>query len=445
MRSNNGNTNSARYVKSHNANYMTKSNTSILNMAGLKDFLKNSIVSTKDAVSGWYDFRRRISAELNKSGIKVAVNSTKTYCDVILNLLYKADLASELVRKCNGLVIRVYLDRSQPRVLITPMPVCQGRFSAWNIESKLRNNEYDIFELEDGTSLNLYYDYDANAWNWASKNSVNILSMVWRGVKYSDVIADVLESSGLDVSDLDKRFTYSIGFKHPAHHCFQQPAIWSPGSNHAWVIDSWILGVQNEWGSSLALLNSCGLRKQKLISVVPSKDKTIYLSLVNQCQGALGNYLENGTVLFGYILREKNGTNNAFSSCLMNSDLYSTIKDCVYDIEDKESRKYFRSMDYMFLRAWLDDYRTSVFFALFPQFVPAKTAMDNKIEKIALVITGEEIELTESEITLVEELKPRIECVYNTQSAKIVTDLLKSPLYINVYFDSLAIDLTKLG
>lgn len=444
MRGNNGNNNLNRYTKSHNSDYLTKGNTPILNLATLKEFLKNSIVSAKDAASGWYDFRRRISAELNKSGIKVAVSATETHCDVILNLLYKADLTSELARKCNGLVIRVYLDRSQPRVLIMPMPVCQGRFSAWNIESKLRNNEYDIFELEDGTSLNLYFDYDARAWNWASKNSVNILSMTWRGVKYSDVIADVLEASGLDVESLDKKYTYSIGFKHPAHHCFQQPAVWSPNSNHSWVIDSWISGVQNEWGSSSALLNSCGIRKQKLFSIAASKEKTIYLSLVNQCQGALGNYLDNGTVLFGYILREKNSTNSAFSSCLMCSDLYSTIKDCVYDIEDKESRRYFRSMDYMFLRAWLDDYRTSVFFALFPQFLPAKAVMDEKIEKIALAITGKEVKMTESEMTLVEELKPRIACVYGAQSAKIVKDLLKSPLYINVYFDNLSIDLTKL-
>ncbi len=306
----------------------------------------------------------------------------------------------KLARQSNGLVYQIY--KSQPqskcccRLLAIPSDDFNNKFSKTDIEHLLKNNEYNIYNLNDGTTISIYYDPSQGVWLFASKNSCNFGDLTWRGYKCSDIIRDTLKQYNFSFDKLDKNCCYSIGFKHPAFHQFRQPGVWtwnseasssSSSSSSAsmtseWIKKAWFISGYNlEAHRPLTQqeISVLQIPEQKILPLMTLKgSKSIFSDIVAQCGCANRNFVKTGKAFLGYILRAKDETEaSEFTNIKFESSLYVDIKMCIYNkynsrdkILRQKTKETFKHLENVVLEAYLNFYKRIMFVKLFPQFAP---------------------------------------------------------------------------
>jgi len=182
-----------------------------------------------------------------------------------------ADFAIPLVRQCNGVIIVVEeLETGLNSKIITlSSNEFNPKFNQTKLADHISIGEYKIYEIQDGTTINLYYDenyissetltkldsnqlktfytYKKGDWIYSTKNSFDVKKMIWRGFEYGQVINDVLkEYPEFTLEKLSKDKSYSLGFKHPAFHPFGQPAEWNiniqdNNTKKEWIKTAWFI------------------------------------------------------------------------------------------------------------------------------------------------------------------------------------------------------------
>jgi hypothetical protein len=309
----------------------------------------------------------KFNLDQSESGIYLTLNTDRN----------NAKFNIPLVRQCNGTLWKI-TKTSKVELLIVSSREFNNRYATADVEQFIKDDMYNILPLEDGTTINIYWD---DEWLFATKNSRNCSQIEWRGYKYETVIKECLDLyPDFSLDNLDKSCVYTIGFHHTYFHPFED-------SKRVWLIQ-----IYDKINHCIDHEKWIGIPRQSPVSV-DLNSKTVLADLTSACENALQTHLTNGMnkshVLMGYILRSKDeNRTGTFSDLLIESNLFQTIKHCIYDlpfIKNKAVRSQvkgkFKNFNYVLVNVWLDFTKEPVFFKIFPQYANYRDRFNSIVEK----------------------------------------------------------------
>lgn len=279
----------------------------------------------------------------------------------------------------------------QLNILVYPVPYIPNIFKTNDIISKLIANEYDVYEIEDGTTCNIYYDknyihindgkYISGKWMFSTRKSYDIEKFEFMGEKYSKIFSDILSIYNFNFDNLVIGNTYTIGFKHPAHHPFGQPIEWNPkAENVKWIMKAWLICIHDCNGNIVD--DDIGIPRQ-----MPIDNKLTFKQMQDRCRLALRDYnIGTRTSFYGYILRSRNPEFSRVGHICMDSRLFTELRQNIYNLERrmiKYSNINFKRKENVILTACLNYEKRKIFFLLFPQFQKYKIMVDEILRGIA--------------------------------------------------------------
>lgn len=398
----------------------------------------------------------------------------------------KADYSIPLCRQCNGIIIQFYElrnveeSRVKCRILNISSPDFNPERATNLINAHIENNLFEVYEANDGTTLNMYYDplactsYDLSEsnenckeigrWVFSTKRGLDVEKIVWRGTPYEDVLNDLFKIHNFDVSKLDKNKCYSVGFKHPAYHPFEQPWDWNSGiadaNESSWIKRMWFIQSVNLTTNEISFEDDIGLPFQKKIDILKFGTQKYMQRLTKNSNEALEKYIlalkeqKPRTALFGYILRSKDPSKTReHSDIFIESTLMKAIRNNIYNmpyIKNKEERekkaKLFQDLKYIILESYLDFRRRIQFLQLFPQFKyqyeQFSTLVDGTVNNIYTAIIKESKEnkdVTNSERLLTEFFIPIVKekiSIDNDKTSKSAVQNKPKPIKFGEFFPS---------
>lgn len=303
----------------------------------------------------------------------------------------KANFSTQLVRECNGAIIIVEQMESglRCRLLTRPAQDCNPKVSNITlVNNSIRNGLYDIYRIDDGTTVNIsYLQRDATTpgtWVFSTKGGIDVEKLEWRDRLYGEIIGEVLTCyQGFSFDKLNPSRTYTIGFRHPAFHPFG-------GSNeiHAWFIQS--ADVRT---GVVSTTDAIGLPTQERARIT-SQGSKYWQAMNERCKVALDEYVTamqspNGdkTIrpFFGFILRSKDRERTKqYSDILIESSLMNEIRKAIYQapfISNKtvlaEYKNNFKNQKFVQIDSYLDTKKRQLYELLFPQWVPLYHQFDD--------------------------------------------------------------------
>lgn len=297
-------------------------------------------------------------------GIKTSYDNNR----MIFSTLHtqKNQLSSTYAQECNGLILS--MDDWHP-LMVPPRSL---KFNINNDVSNtfLHQGLYHIYKVSDGTCFNMYYYQDRWVISTAKGYDMNTVSWDANGPTYQELITECLSKYNLTwdtfTSVLNKQRCYSFGFKHPNFHRFYEKE--GLPIYRVWFIQSVDLDPQSNqylWSNDTSPIECIPPQEAYLSQVSNLKD------LYKQCGDALDNYLNNGTVLYGFILRSVNFEITKFDSDLfIESSLMREIRKTWYENKmiDECHRFKWNKEHAIILNAYLSDNLYEIFSQLFPQY-----------------------------------------------------------------------------
>lgn len=273
-----------------------------------------------------------------------------------------------LFNECNGLII----DAINLKILVLPPQSFRSNVDTAIVSDYLSKDLYDIFLIEDGTTINLYYWEPTSSWCIATARSYDSTNSKWGQITYSEIIKELLLNNNIPDIDfyntLDKNTSYTFGIKHASMHPFREGL--ADPINKLWFIQSCKDNV-----ISYELLNDTLNIKHQ-----PKLDKTALLHnqefttkyMFGTLKHSLANFIQSGYVLYGYILRSKDtnktGTHN---SILLESSLLQQIRKLYYhsSFNNISVEKNYNRENFTVIYAYLDVNTHTTFIKLFPQYL----------------------------------------------------------------------------
>lgn len=397
------------------------------------------------------DFQEgRIEPHVVLDGISKSSDIVPGFKMILSTFRNTANYAIPVVRRCNGVIIHVgeYIDSesSKKSVKCKVMAMSSNDFTTKvdkrRIADHLNEGLYDLYMVNDGTTLNIYYDenylhytieenpddlddvkkvYHKGRWMYATKNAVDAKDMPWRGYTYHEVLEDVLKKyPEFSLDKLDKKKSYTIGFTHPAYHPFNQPAEWRTGSTgstdntatfhkEAWFIQS----TNVESGESLHD-EDIGLPLQKKHDIKEfitddSDPGACLQNILNRAHNSMEeftrgvrmniiseNYKPPPTFLGIFLRSRDENITKQFSDVLIESSLWVAIRQAIYqkpytpNKELREKQEYnFKNFTYVILDAYLNIHKNKEFITLFPQFRHYYDKLDEATNTVSEMIFQE--------------------------------------------------------
>jgi hypothetical protein len=342
------------------------------------------------------------------SGALATENTTKRLRFMLSTNRYKADFSYPLVSQANGIIFELSGGAPIKCILLALPSHDFNPNPKYNEASEsFSRNMYTVYHIRDGTTFNLYWDAFTNKWTMSTKNAVDISTLVWRGYTYDFIVSDVLaQYTDFSFDKLDKRITYVIGMKHPAHHPFKQPkefTLINAASGVSYIKEAWLIQM-NSLDSLESIDNvNIGIPIQQPVSGICN-----FYDLIRTNEVVLTDFLDNNSrlqensVLYGFILRANNQqgkwkTNNPMRcDYILESTLWHAIRHMIYQmpftpnraIREKQEQN-FKNMDYVIFDKFMNPEKREFFQHLFPQFNDKITAWNAHIEEAINIINIE--------------------------------------------------------
>lgn len=293
----------------------------------------------------------------------------------------KANFNTPLVRECNGAVLMIEEVQDQyPRCRVLTRPVHDCNPNVHNpslINNSIRNGLYDIFRIDDGTTVNISYvqrsPTQKGSWVFSSKNALDLANVEWRNRLYNEILDEVFKKyPGFSLDKLNPMRTYTIGFRHPAYHPFG-----GTSDARAWFIQS--ADVQS---GDIFTSEPIGIPTQERARI-NVQGGLFWQSMQESANEALDDYVhsvQNGAPVrpcFGYILRSKDRERTkGYSDILIESSLMNEIRKAIYQapyIPNKntlaEFKQNFKQTSFVQIESYLDAKKRSLYEILFPTWV----------------------------------------------------------------------------
>jgi hypothetical protein len=299
------------------------------------------------------------------TGSKQNINTTNTY-----------DINDKITLQANGLIY----DTATWDILCVPSELLTFNYKNNKVIDNMDN--YDIYEIQDGTTINLYYF--AGKWTISSANGYEINDFKWFGNKTFETIFNELLTKlypKFSFDSLDKNNCYTFGFRTNEYH----PLLTDP--NNIWLICEYDLKT----GQQCNTTNLMGIKAQEPITF-KDNGKKLFNILCNNNDGALSKYVKDpkkDNIHYGYILRHKNGTEfKLVPNIIMESSLFKMIRSSVYNFPKNTKTLNITAenrMNFICLRSYLDNMsndRKKCFIKLFPQYTDNYKKYDEFIDKL---------------------------------------------------------------
>ena len=372
-------------------------------------------------------YKKGIMSSYSDDGRMILYNSKTTrFNDTAVN---------ELWVETNGLVI----DTINLSVLVTPPLTLRTNVDVQTINSHLSNNLYYILLVEDGTVINLYYWPALNSWRISTSRGYDMTECKWSSVTYKDIIKEILELNNINEQEfydsLNKSSCYTFGFKHNSMHKFLEGG--EVPINHLWFIQSVSEGVVNYE------FDQFDIKPQKKYAQVDSTK-----ILFKEINASFQNFIDNKTVLYGFILRSRDTKITGINSnILFESSLLQRIRQLYYHSHFNETaqQKNYDRETYIIIHSYLSNNINRLFIELFPQYKSHFEKLDviteniikgiNNIVNTGKVVSNETIldrsvEIIYNSITNRCELTPR-----NRQNSRIISTYLINPMFSHAYYN----------
>lgn len=331
----------------------------------------------------------------------------------------RLDFNNPIVQKCGGII----MEFGTWKILAMPPYPANPRVKLSVIDS----SEYVTRLIKDGTTITLYYYQDT--WHIATVNGITVGSLVWLGKKtYQEVFNECMaEYPEFSLDKLKKDHSYTIGLRHPEYHPFRS-------SKEAWFIQSY-----DTTNNKVSYISDIGIPEQTIVEMTMA-------NILKSAQNADSEFLENGNVNFGYVMRHKTNPMGRSSNIIIESSMMKWLKLFVYN--DKEGRLNAKSTDYVgaqnrlkyvALKAYLDIKHARMFIHLFPQYQPIFDKVTEFISSLASAIKSNKIgaykPVSDHVVPYIMEHNH-----INTKSKvkeSILKEFLRNPVFTDTYYNYL--------
>ena len=222
----------------------------------------------------------------------------------------------KITYECNGLILQA----PDWKVLCASTPTPKTNVKNSVVSDGLQKNIYKLYEITDGTVINLYYWN--SEWKISSARGIDMTDVelpTADNKTYKELLTDILTNmkyktyqAFTDILDNNKSYTFII--KHPILHKFRPELLLKFVHSYDKKIYKYIYDEDQ-------FIHI----KQKEIQQIPLKN--IYKNL----KSAFDDYVNNKNVLYGYILisNYKNATNHSY--IVLESNLLRFIRQSLYD------------------------------------------------------------------------------------------------------------------
>lgn len=300
-------------------------------------------------------------------------NGSTIHKRVILSSDKNSDSKTRLHYECNGAVF----DSETWECIAVPPKSFISKFNRRAVDSQLCVQNYDIYQVNDGTIVTLYY-YDGS-WAMSSSNGYDVSNLKWMGDKcYAEIVYELLSSNEefaekvgvslvngkINFEKLDQDTCYTIGFRHHDFHPMKSDpqGIWNIQAVKFGTYAKGLPYVPYQYSYTYEEL--FGLTSPTLEALERSLDNSLETSSsFSQTDG-----VRKCGYSYGYILRSKNVT---FPDIIIESPLLKLVRKLVYKKPNEQVQSELTSetrSEYNAMKAFLNESRD--FLKLFPQFEP---------------------------------------------------------------------------
>lgn len=394
----------------------------------------------------------KLREDFSAYGIKVSYSPDEKNRMVIFSATKQYRQSGEFdsyVSECNGLLLKA----GSWEPLVIPPRTFKSNVKVDIVNAGLARDEYDIFEAQDGTMVNLYY-FDEK-WCMSTVKGFNVTFLKWNDKIYNQAFKEVLLSKDVDVekfyNSLDKTRCYTMCFSHPDFHPF-----WHGKSREEFMNMTFIQSVDLKT-SEVSWKNP--FDSAKILDQSKGKKFNNVREIFKELPRSLKKYINTGETCFGYILRFKSSVkitpeNVIYSHIFLESRLLQTIRQFVYNghynINARE--KNFDRQSLVLVNAFLNKKIHSSFLQLFPQYKDQFDKLEaisiKLIKKIIDMSTPSTTESKEADNTTnsVDKLTSSAEFLLNAftkvytlnikarDSTRIISSFILDPVFIDIFY-----------
>ena len=332
-------------------------------------------------------------------------------------------------KEANGLI----LEAPGWKVLLSPINFPKNNIDSKIANSLLNSNAYDIYYLEDGTVIGLYYWAHINKWVISTARGIDVSDVIFNTKSYKTILDECIEKNGSNAieffNNLDKNLCYSFGFKHPDMHPFKE-------GREDFVYKLWFI-------QSCDIDNNFEVNRVSPWEAIPNQKKVNFTvntvgQLFNDLTRSYDDFKNSiggePIVNYGFILvaNKKLEKNIDYSTLLLESKLLNCIRNLWYDasyLKFSKSRSYNKE-DVILLNSFIDKTRIHVFNVLFPQY---KNEQDEIMAIEQKIVDKVHNKLTNLDTNTI----PEIQSTANTDNIDDIIDILcqqvKSKVTISQY------------
>jgi hypothetical protein len=389
---------------------------------------------------------------------------------------------SKLQLECNGLVFNT----STMKPLVIPPLTYKSNLNIPIVNMYINQDLYDIYHLNDGTNINLYYytnheskaetnmetntesnteskaetnmdtnvdnntenksetnpenkaetNMDTNTeskvdgrWVISTNKSFDITHKKWGPLTYNEIMIDILKDNhDIFYNLLDKTKCYTFGIKHSSIHPFND------GLNKIWFVCSTNI---NSGNVDHTFENNINIKPQRKLK----KSIKLVNELFPLLKHAYDNYLNNEQVSYGFLLVSKNtDITNEYSNILLESTLLQKIRTVFYHNKFKNLIKVnnYDRIDYIIIYNYLDYNNYNSFIRLFPQFITHFIQLNNIMEfLIKNIINYDDLPKNHEHFNHIEILYKSLKSkfTFTSNDYEIIKSFVLSSSFINIYYD----------
>lgn len=319
-----------------------------------------------------YFFNDKISVSYEKD----LVNGKRRFIFTTLKSLRNKSL-NVLNVEANGLI----LEAPGWKVCYVPQFFPKSYFDKYTTNILLKNNVYDLYYIEDGTVVGLYYYDNLKKWVISTSRGIEVNLNIFNSLTYEVMLKESLLSMRVDPQEffngLDKSKSYTIGFKHPDMHPFQE-GIGAP-IYKVWFIQSTDNAINSEFK----------VNKESTWKKIPGHKKLTFKitsmePLFNKINCTFEEFKADGRVNYGFILSAKTSDPKKYgenSVLMLESKLLNYIRNMWYyaSYHKFSNANSYNLQDVILLNSYLNSAYLDTFETIFPQFKDHFSNLD-KIE-----------------------------------------------------------------
>lgn len=298
--------------------------------------------------------------------------------------------------------------------------------------------DYDVYKIEDGTVLTLYYFQDK--WVISTSRAYEANDYMWKDLKYFDIVNDLFKKYDFSWDMLEKNKSYTVCVQHPTWHPFTLNQ--EDTSSKLWLISVFD-------GQKIHYDEHIGLPLQEKIEIVNLSD------LYSICDKSYKNWNNGHVINFGFRLVIKEAPVELLNAqFIIQSTLLQAIEKILYRVEKssdiknyKINRGYLSDIKYILIRTVIYR-RDEIFLILFPQY---EKDLKEYMSKIGTLIDN-----VSHEVPKYEDLKTREKLIPDNliniiitkyyemiginnpkQNYELVRNLVFNTSYLDIYYQYL--------